>query len=115
MQNDFRQPSSPLFVAGVPAIFANVARAASGFRAAGAPVIWVLREHRPDGIDVDRSRRELFARSPFLVASPGASLVDGLEIADGDYVVTKRRWSAFFATDLDLLLRRLGAGPEGDR
>jgi len=33
---------------------------------------------------------------------------DGIEIADDDIVINKRRYSAFFATDFDLTLRELG-------
>lgn len=107
MQNDFCLPSANLFVRGAPAAIGHVKRAVAGFRAAGAPVIFVMRRHRADGSDVDRSRRALFAARPFLCESPGADLIDGLGIEPGDYLVEKRRWSAFFGTDLDLLLRRL--------
>ena len=108
MQNDFCLPSADLFVAGAPAIAANVGRAVEGFRAAELPVVWVLRRHRADGSDVDRSRRALFAQRPFLVESPGCDLVEGLSPLPEETVVIKRRWSAFFGTDLDLLLRRRG-------
>ena len=108
MQNDFCQPEADLFVAGAPGIFQSLTAAVDGFRAAAVPVIWVTRVHRADGSDVDRSRRELFARRPFLVSSPGVDLVEGLSIQPGDHLVEKRRWSAFFGTDLDMLLRRLG-------
>jgi nicotinamidase-related amidase len=107
MQNDFCLPTADLFVAGAPPIGPTVARAVDGFRAAGTPVIWVLRQHRADGSDVDRSRRTLFAERPFLVNSPGVDLIDGLAPLPGEHIIYKRRWSAFFGTDLDLLLRRL--------
>ena len=108
MQNDFCQPTADLFVHDAPAAIPHVIEAVNGFRAAGLPVIWVLRRHRSDGSDVDRSRRGLFALRPFLVSSPGSDLVRGLAIDPGEAVVVKRRWSAFFGTDLDLLLRRQG-------
>jgi nicotinamidase-related amidase len=108
MQNDFCRPSAPLFVTGAPAILSTVQAVVDGFRALGAPVVWVMRRHRPDGSDVDRSRRGLFARQPFLVESPGVDLVAGLAPLPSEPVIVKRRWSAFFGTDLDLLLRRLG-------
>jgi len=108
MQNDFCRPSAPLFVTGAPAILPTVRAVVDGFRALGAPVVWVMRRHRPDGSDVDRARRGLFARQPFLVESPGVDLVAGLTPLPGEPVIVKRRWSAFFGTDLDLLLRRLG-------
>ncbi len=38
----------------------------------------------------------------------GAEVVPELKPAEGDYVVKKRRYSGFFHTDLDLLLRELG-------
>jgi nicotinamidase-related amidase len=108
MQNDFCDPSARLFVAGAPDIVQNVSEVMRCFRAAGAPVIVVVRKHRSTGLDVDHTRLGIFSESPFLVASPGADLVDGLEIDAGDIVVVKRRWSAFFATDLDMVLRRAG-------
>ncbi|OPA73388.1 hydrolase [Paenibacillus selenitireducens] len=37
-----------------------------------------------------------------------AEFVPGLGYREGDYVVTKRQWGAFFGTDLDLQLRRRG-------
>lgn len=108
MQNDFCLPSADLFVGDAPRAIPHVVEAVAGFRAAGVPVVWVLRRHRADGCDVDRSRRERFARRPFLVESPGVDLVDGLSIRNDERVVYKTRWSAFFGTDLDSLLRRLG-------
>jgi nicotinamidase-related amidase len=108
MQNDFCLPSASLFVGGAPQILSNVVSVVGTFRDAGAPVVIVLRQHRESGLDVDHTRSGLFNEDPFLVSSPGADLVDGLEIMDSDVVVVKRRWSAFFATDLDLVLRRLG-------
>ena len=35
----------------------------------------------------------------------GGKIVAGLELQEGDLVVTKRRVNAFFQTDLDILLR----------
>ncbi len=107
MQNDFCLPAADLFVAGAPACTPHVIEAVDGCRRAGVPVVWVTRRHRADGSDVDRSRRELFATRPFLIESPGCDLVDGLRVLPGEYEIVKRRWSAFFGTDLDLLLRRL--------
>ena len=69
---------------------ATVATAVESFRAAGRPVVWAVRRHRADGCDVDAARAELFADEPFLVASPGADLVDGLEARTSDIVVGLR-------------------------
>lgn len=38
----------------------------------------------------------------------GAEVIPELKIYDQDYVILKRRYSSFFQTDLDLLLKELG-------
>jgi nicotinamidase-related amidase len=111
MQRDFLSPTSPLFVAGGPTMVPSLQRALKAARSANESIIHVIRRHRVTGIDVDQSRRALFAETGgFLVAgTPGAEELPQLAPVPGDFTVVKTRWSAFFATDLDALLRRLGA------
>ncbi len=40
--------------------------------------------------------------------TPGAEVIDELPIMEGDIVLPKRRFSAFFKTDLDMTLRTFG-------
>jgi nicotinamidase-related amidase len=110
MQQDFLSPASPLFVAGGPAMVANLQRAVKAARSANESIVHVTRRHRVTGIDVDQSRRALFAEvGGFLVAGThGAEELPQLAPVPGDFTVVKTRWSAFFATDLEALLRRLG-------
>lgn len=71
-------------------------------RRVGAPVIFVNDSHEP-GVD-----RELGMWGPHAVrGSWGSRVVDELDLGYG-YTVFKRRYSGFFETDLDLLLRELG-------
>jgi nicotinamidase-related amidase len=109
MQQDFLSPASPLFVAGGPAIVPNLQRALKAARSVNESIVHVIRRHRATGIDVDQSRRTLFAETGgFLVTgTPGAEELPQLAPAPSDFIVVKTRWSAFFATDLDALLRRL--------
>lgn len=109
MQRDFLSPESPLFVAGGPAMLPALQRALKAARRTNKSIIHVVRQHRVTGIDIDQSRRALFAETGgFLVAgTPGAEELLQLEPAPQDITVVKTRWSAFFATDLDALLRRL--------
>jgi ureidoacrylate peracid hydrolase len=70
------------------------------------PVIWVRLAFRPGHFDAVRdsiSRR----RNLLVEGTLGANLVDGLGRRDDDIVITKRRPSAFYATDLDIVLRGL--------
>ena len=80
-------------------------------RVQGVHVIWVVREHDPNGIDVEAVRQHLYrdgGAGSTVAGTRGAALVDGLEAAPGEITLVKKRFSAFFHTHLDLLLRRLG-------
>ena len=90
-----------------PEVIANAARLADCFRAAGAPVVLAHVATRPDGgdrlsapVDEPQVLRQLPADFSEIVAELGPK--------DGDLVVTKRQWGAFYGTDLDLQLRRRG-------
>ncbi len=80
-----------------------------GYRENGLPVLFKLRVQRPDGIDVERFRLDLFAKRPFLVeGTPGAAVVPELQPRVGEHIVRGARFSGFFQTDLQLILTRLG-------
>jgi nicotinamidase-related amidase len=108
MQNDFILEEKPLKVAGAPAVIPKIQAVLTEFRKRSLPVFHVLRVHRPDGSDVEITRKELFARSPFAVeGTRGAAVIDELTPLKGEYVLTKTRMSAFIGTELDLMLRTL--------
>ncbi len=72
-------------------------------RNAGVPVIFCNDAHRK-GID-----RELKLWGDHAIAgTPGAEVIPELKMSESDYVVPKRRYSGFFQTDLDILLKELG-------
>ena len=72
-------------------------------RKAGVPVIFSNDAHIA-GID-----RELKLWGDHAIAgTKGAEVVPELKLSDKDYVVPKRRYSGFFQTDLDILLKELG-------
>lgn len=43
-----------------------------------------------------------------IAGTKGAEVIPELKVCDKDYIVPKRRYSGFFHTDLDLLLKELG-------
>ncbi|MCQ2184909.1 MAG: cysteine hydrolase [Bacteroidales bacterium] len=72
-------------------------------RKAGVPVIFSADAHIP-GID-----RECRLWGEHAIAgTPGAKVIPELKLSDNDYFIPKRRYSAFFQTNLDCLLRELG-------
>lgn len=75
-------------------------------RAAGLPVIHTKEVHRKQMVDFGR---ELDGAEPIhcLENRPGTDFHPALCPIDGEFKIQKRRYSAFFATDLDLLLRGL--------
>ena len=83
------------------------AKLADAFRAAKLPVVLVTVSFSPDGGDALRSRADQPPRA--MPSDPEFyKLVPELGPKPGDLLVTKRQWSAFYGTDLDLQLRRRG-------
>ena len=113
MQRGFLSPASPLYIDGAPATVAACTAVIAACRERGIPVIFVTRAYRADGSDVEHTRRAswLAGGKPL---SPGCAeeISDAMPAEFGDdprdYHVRKPRYSAFFHTELDLLLRRLG-------
>ncbi|XP_047961313.1 probable inactive nicotinamidase At3g16190 isoform X1 [Salvia hispanica] len=111
MQKDLILPYSPAAVKGGEAIVPNVINAVEVARNRDIPIIWVVREHDSLGRDVESFRRHFYAsdKTKLLVkGSPGAELVEGLEIKPHDYKLIKTRFSAFLNTNLHSYLQ--GAG-----
>lgn len=81
-------------------------------RAKGIPVFLVNRIYRSNGSDVEATRYHSWiqggrAMAPGSAGSCSYEMPEGMEPKPGDYTVVKPRWSAFFQTELDLILRRL--------
>ena len=85
------------------AIVPKTAVLLDGARKKGVPVIFCNDAHLKE-ID-----HELKLWGDHAIAgTPGAEVIPELGLCETDYVVPKRRYSGFFHTDLDLLLRELG-------
>ncbi len=103
MLNDFVTPGGALYCGDTArAIIPRVRAAIERFRQAGDPVIFVSDTHRQDDPE--------FQVWPVhcVRGTEGARVPETIAPAAGDYVIPKRRYSGFFGTDLDLLLRELG-------
>uniref|UniRef100_A0A0E0JYF2 Isochorismatase-like domain-containing protein n=1 Tax=Oryza punctata TaxID=4537 RepID=A0A0E0JYF2_ORYPU len=112
LQKDFVDPAmrSPMLVDGGQAVVPTVAEAVAVARERGIYVVWVVREHDPSGADVEIFRRRYYAggKGPTVKGLKGADLADGLVIKEGEYKLVKTRFSAFFATPLDSVLKTSG-------
>ena len=82
-------------------------KAIDAARAADIPVVFIQEMHRPDLIDFGR---ELDGDEDVhcLENNPKTALaVKEMDVRPSDYIVPKRRYSAFFGTDLEILLKGL--------
>lgn len=99
MLKDFCDPSGAMPLAGADVLYPPIRALADAVRDDGGPVVWIADRHEPNDREFDK-------RTPHCLAgTPGAEIVDELPVQPQDPVVPKRRYSAFFGTDLDLLLR----------
>ncbi len=125
VQNDFTVPGAPGEVAGTAAAAPNMARLCAAFRAAGRPIVHMVRFYGESGDDAElcRKRKIETGWKVVLPGSPGAELVDELtevrldvpllldnqpqKIGEQEWVLYKPRWGAFYRTVLEPLLSRM--------
>lgn len=114
MQKGFLSDRSPLYIDGAAATVPACAAVIKHCRKTGVPVIFVTRSYSPDGSDVEHTRYDAWRNgkplSPGCAEEISAAMPAEFGSDPKDYRIVKPRYSAFFATGLDLLLRRLGIG-----
>jgi ureidoacrylate peracid hydrolase len=121
MQNGFCDPQGPLTKAGVDtsamqAVVPNVRRLVEACRGTGMPILWALQQHLVEDT-TQRTRRvpsHIEKRNNGQPVAPRgtwqAELVPSLKeiVHDEDYLVVKHRFSMFYSTTLDSILRMGG-------
>jgi ureidoacrylate peracid hydrolase len=132
MQNDFGAKGGMFDRAGIDVsviqrAVAPTVRVIASARAAGVPVIYIKEEHRADLSDIGPAGAPYWRMCQRLAVGAEVTAPDGrpsrihventwnteilpeLAPLSSDLVIIKRRWSAFYDTQLDAQLRRLGA------
>ena len=105
MQMFFLDPASPTFTCGGLAILPAVQRLIEAFRRARRPVIFTRHVHHPD--DLDAGIMGWWWQGKCLEGSPESEIHADLAPMPGEKVVLKHRYSAFYNTDLETVLRCL--------
>ncbi len=119
LQRDFVKPRTPGHADVVHEIIPRIAKVIDAAKSAGVPVIYTQEAHRPGRVDSGREADEGTGVSyghPIdaptsehtVEGTPGIEIIDELTPDPADLRITKRRYSCFLGTDLDLLLRGLG-------
>jgi len=100
MQKDFCYPEGALYIGDhVREIFKPIREVIEKFE--GKPVIFTQDWHRKDD-------PEFKIWKPHCIQNTwGSEIIDELSPSEDDYYIKKRKYSAFFGTDLDLTLRDL--------
>lgn len=119
MQKDFCTPGFGAEQAGrdlsmARSVIPNIARLLEVARQAGVTIAHVGFSTAPghgsdSGVWLSQRRRSTFSSEHLCITgSEGAKFVEELGPREGEFVVPKRRYSAFTGTDMDLLLRARG-------
>jgi len=101
MLNDFVERGAPLEVPSARQILPRIKERIEEARKRRIPVIYIC--------DAHLEKDEEFKKWPehAVLGTRGAEVIEELKPEKGDFIVRKRRYSAFLGTDLDLLLREL--------
>lgn len=102
MINEFCKPGGKMVLPGYEKLVAPQLALVKAMRDVGAPVIWVHDTHRA-GM---RREREWEKRTPHgLEGTWAVDIIEDLGALPDEIHLIKRRYSAFFQTDLDLTLK----------
>jgi len=93
---------------GASQMVSRAERVVAAARAAGVPIVFFSEAHRRDGVDFGR---ELDGDEGVhcVEGDTGTELWPTLTPGVGEYGIAKRRYSCFFGTDLEILLKGLRA------
>lgn len=105
MQQFFLDPHSPTFTCGGLAILPTVKRLLAAFREEGRPVIYTRHVHHPGRIDA--GIMEWWWEGMCLEGTPESEVNPEIAPLPNEKIILKHRYSAFYNTDLETILRCL--------
>ena len=111
MQNDFVASGAAMETPEARAVVPKLAEALKICRDAGIKIIYTAHVHRSDGSDMgllDDMHPPIANRDALVDGTPGVEIYPELAPATGEHVIKKHRYSGFFGTDLDIILREWG-------
>ncbi len=106
MQRDFVDKGAPIECFGGRETIPHITRLLERAREKNIPVIFTQEAHRKNKIDLGVELT--YEPVHCLEGSVGIEIVASLPRNPEDYLIVKRRYSAFFKTDFEILLKGLG-------
>jgi len=110
MQGGFVDEASPTCIPTAKGTIPACTAVQKKARELGIPVYFVIRKYAPDGTDVEFTRYAGWKQGGKPCSTPDGPIgwEPVFEVLPEDTVLYKPRWSAFFQTNLDGILRRKG-------
>ena len=111
MENDFVAAGAPMETPAGRAMLPNLKRAINFCREVGARVIYTTHVHRRDGCDAGMFATlwpPIGAKAGLVDGTKGIEIYDEIAPKPGEIVVKKHRYSAFYNTDMEIILRGWG-------
>jgi biuret amidohydrolase len=111
MENDFVAPGAPLEAPAGRTMLPTLKQVLAFCRDQGVHVIYTTHAHRRDGCDMGRFADlwpQVRSRTGLVDGEPGIEIYPELAPLANEIVVKKHRYSAFYGTDLEIILRGLG-------
>jgi nicotinamidase-related amidase len=111
MENDFVVPGAPLETPAGRTMLPTLKRVLAFCREQGVRVIYTTHAHRRDGCDMGRFADlwpQVRNRTGLVDGEPGIEIYPELAPRADEIVIKKHRYSAFYGTDLEIILRGFG-------
>jgi len=111
MENDFVAPGAPMETPAGRAMVPVLKRVIDVCRGHGMPVIFTAHVHRRDGSDMglyEDLYPAIGSRAGLVDGEEGSEIYSAIAPQPGDFLIKKHRYSAFYGTDLEIILRGLG-------
>ena len=88
----------------------NFVRLVAHCREVGAPIIYITTYRRADNSDAPKTIADVGGGggAAMLEGTPAVEVIDELAPHDGDYIVVKPRFSAYYGTNMESILKSLG-------
>lgn len=111
MENDFVEDGAPMESSQARAAVPNMRKVITFARASGMKVIYTTHAHRGNGCDLGRYGDlypPIASHAGLVDDTRGVEIYSELAPEADEPVIKKHRYSAFFGTDLDIILRSSG-------
>lgn len=88
----------------------NFVKLVAHCRSVGTPLIYTVIHRHPDNSDAPKTLTDAgpAGGAPLLAGTPAAEIIDELRPQSADWIIMKPRFSAFYGTNLDMILTALG-------